>query len=153
MRSSKIFITEKKNCSQFHISLTLSILTYITDHLTCFEINTNHQAANHSTKQLASSESVRRGVAVQFPVHGGRPKRRRSTDRSADLVVAEHRRIIQIRGLRNPEMSFFAKTARKTTSSSSFHFIFEFSIPDLIEKHINIDEVCGQLCEIFEVKF
>ena len=31
--------------------------------------------------------------------------------------------------------------ARKTTSGSGFHFIFEMHVPNLIEKDINIDEV------------
>jgi len=52
----------------------------------------------------AWSESDRRGVAVRFPVHDGGPKRRRLTDRSADLVAAEHRRIAEMQGLENPEI-------------------------------------------------
>jgi len=43
--------------------------------------------------------------------------------------------------------------APKTTSGSGFHSIFEFRVPDLIKKDINIDEVCGRLFEIFEGKF
>jgi len=42
---------------------------------------------------------------------------------------------------------------RKTTSSSGFHFIFEFRIPNLIKKDINIEEVSKWVFEIFEVKF
>jgi len=30
----------------------------------------------------------------------------------------------------------------ETTSGSGFHFIFEFSVTDLTEKDINVDEVC-----------
>jgi len=41
----------------------------------------------------------------------------------------------------------------KTTSGSGFHSIFELRVPDLMEKDINIDEVCGRLFEIFEGKF
>jgi len=58
-----------------------------------------------------------------------------------------------MQGLENPEIWFFAQIAWKTTSGSGFYFIFEFSVLDLIEKDINIDEVCGRICEIFEVKF
>ena len=54
---------------------------------------------------------------------------------------------------RNPEIWFFAKMAPKTTYGSGFHSIFELRVPDLMEKDINIDEVCGRICEIFEVKF
>jgi len=43
--------------------------------------------------------------------------------------------------------------APKTTSGSGFHSIFELRVPDLMEKDINIDEVCGRLFEIFEGKF
>jgi len=85
------------------------------------------------------------GIAVRFPIHGGGPTCRRSTDRSAGLVVAERRRITEIRGLENPEIWFFTKMAQKTTSGSGFHFIFEFRLRDVIENDINIDEVCGQL--------
>jgi len=35
----------------------------------------------------------------------------------------------------------FANVVRKTTSGSGFHFIFEFRIPDLIEKDKNIEEL------------
>jgi len=35
----------------------------------------------------------------------------------------------------------FAKVVHKTTSGSGFYFIFEFRIPDLIEKDINVEEV------------
>ena len=38
----------------------------------------------------AYSESVRRGVALPVPVQGGSPKRRRSTDRPADVAVTSH---------------------------------------------------------------
>jgi len=58
-----------------------------------------------------------------------------------------------MQGLENPEIWFFAKMAWKTNSGSGFYFIFEFSVLDLIEKDINIDEVCGRICEIFQVKF
>jgi len=102
---------------------------------------------------LLHTQRDRSRIAVRFPVHDGGPKRRRSTDRSADLVATKHRRIAEIRGLENLEIWFFAKMSRKTTSGSGFHFIFEFNVSDLIEKNINIDEVCGRLCEIFEVKF
>jgi len=54
---------------------------------------------------------------------------------------------------RKPGNYVFAKMARKTTSGFRFHFIFKFHIPDLIEKDINIDEVCRQRFEIFEGKF
>ena len=70
----------------------------------------------------AWSESVRWGIAVRYPVYG--PKHRRSTDRSADLIVAEHRRFAEIRGLENLEVWFFTKLARKTTSGSVFSFHF-----------------------------
>jgi len=63
------------------------------------------------------------GIAVQFAVNVGGPKRSRLTDQSADLDVAEHRRITKIQGLENPEIWFFAKMAWKTTSGSVFHFI------------------------------
>jgi len=49
-----------------------------------------------------------------------------------------NRRIAEIRGLENPEIWFFAQIARKTTSGSGFHFIFDFSVPNLIEKDIKI---------------
>jgi len=68
----------------------------------------------------AWSESVRRGIAVQFPVHGGSPKCRRLTDWSADLVVAEHRGIAEIWGLENPETMFLPKWRGKQLLVSVF---------------------------------
>jgi len=69
-----------------------------------------------------------------------------------DWPISSSLNITEMRNLENPEIWFFAKMAQKTTFGSGFHFTFELRVPDLIEKDINIDEVCRRLFEIFDGK-
>ena len=75
-----------------------------------------HDYSLHS----AWSESVRRGIAVRFPVHDSGSKCRRSSDRSAGLVVAKHRRITEIRGLETRKFGFSPQWRRKLLSVPVF---------------------------------